>query len=138
MFFDAVMEERSRYERQRKRRSTQFQDLDYIYSSSYGRPRTSGYLWKQLNELITENGLPHTTWRNLRYTYTTTIMKAGYELRAVSRSLGHTKKSFTADTYVDMGQIIEGYVAKGPELAEKDEIWRHQLTKEMMDLLVQE
>ena len=136
--FDAVMEERSRYQRQRKRRSTQFQDLDYIYSSSYGRPRTSGYLWKQLNELTTENGLPHTTWRNLRYTYTTTILKAGYELRAVSRSLGHTKKSFTADTYVDMGQIIEGYVAKEPELAEKDEIWGYQLPKEMMDLLVQE
>lgn len=45
----------------------------------------------------------------LRYTYATTILKAGYSLQAVSKTLGHTKKEFTADYYVDMKELIQDY-----------------------------
>lgn len=105
--FQAVMEERVRYERRRNRRKKEFQDADYIYCSSYGRPRTSNYLWKKLRDFISDNELSYTTWRGLRYTYTTTILKAGYGLAAVSRTLGHTRKEFTADVYVDKKELIK-------------------------------
>ena len=37
------------------------------------------------------------------------ILKAGYSLAAVSRTLGHTNKEFTADTYVVLPHITEGH-----------------------------
>ena len=46
--FDEILKERAKYEKNRSRRSKEFQDLDYIYCSSYGRPRTANYLGLQL------------------------------------------------------------------------------------------
>ena len=37
--FAAILEERKKYEKNRSRRKKEFQDLDYICCSSYGRPR---------------------------------------------------------------------------------------------------
>lgn len=137
MVFDAIMNERKRYERRRSRRRTEFQDLDYIYSSSYGRPRTSNYLWKQLRELIQEHDLPYMNWKILRYTYATTILKAGYSLKSVSKTLGHTKKGFTADHYVDMKELIRD-CQPDITVTEPDKemlIWDWDLTEEMAMLL---
>lgn len=137
----AVMDERVRYEKRRSRRKKEFQDLDYIYSSSYGRPRTSNYLWKRLHNFIDDNGLPYTTWRGLRYTYTTTILKAGYDLSAVSRTLGHTRKEFTADVYVDRRELIKGKIYfenrlnESAEEADAIKVLNGPLTDEMKLLL---
>ena len=107
--YEAILEERAKYEKQRNRRRKYFQDSDYICCSSYGRPWSGGYLWKKLDKLLQEKDLEHITWRNLRTTYTTVILKAGYSLAAVSRTLGHTNKEFTADTYVVLPHITAGH-----------------------------
>ncbi len=133
--FEALLEERVRYERQRNRRKKEFQDLDFIYCSSYGRPRTSGYLSIKLHEFITENELPYTNWRNLRYTYTTMVLGAGYDLQAISNTLGHIRKEFTADVYVDLPQIIKGYVLDTELLEEHVSIELLELPEEMEELL---
>lgn len=137
----AVMDERVRYEKRRSRRKKEFQDLDYIYSSSYGRPRISNYLWKRLHNFIDDNGLPYTTWRGLRYTYTTIILKAGYDLSAVARTLGHTRKEFTADVYVDRRELIKGKIYfenrlnESAEEADAIKVLNGSLTDEMKLLL---
>lgn len=134
--FQAVMDERVRYEKRKSRRKKEFQDMDYIYSSSYGRPRTSNYLWKKLHDFIVDNDLPYITWRSLRYTYTTTVLKAGYDLAAVSKTLGHTRKEFTADTYVDMKELIRGktYFKNSDEVISNTTL-NYPLTDEMKMLL---
>ncbi len=65
---------------------------------------------KKMDKLLQEKDLERITWRNLRTTYTTVILKAGYSLAAVSRTLGHTNKEFTADTYVVLPHITAGHV----------------------------
>ncbi|MBQ7838945.1 MAG: site-specific integrase [Lachnospiraceae bacterium] len=135
IIFEALLEERVRYEKRRNRRKKEFQDLDFIYCSSYGRPRTSGYLSIKLREFITENELPYTNWRNLRYTYSTMVLGAGYDLQAISNTLGHTRKEFTADVYVDLSKIIKGYVLNTELLEEHLSIEPLDLPEEMEELL---
>lgn len=133
--FEAVLEERVRYERRRNRRKKEFHDLDFIYCSSYGRPRTSGYLSSKLHKFIVENELPYTNWRKLRYTYATTVLDAGYDLQAISNTMGHTKKEFTADVYVDLKQIRKGHALDIEFWEPQREIELLECPEEMKELL---
>ena len=56
--FEAILKERKQYEANRRRRSTTFQDLDYICCSTYGRPRSKNYHWQHYKKLLADNGLP--------------------------------------------------------------------------------
>ncbi len=49
-------------------------------------------------------------WHGLRHSYTTLLLKENCSLKEVSRSLGHTEASFTANVYVDMAVIIRGII----------------------------
>lgn len=107
---EAVMEERTRYEILRDRRKKAFQDLDFICCSSYGNPRSKNYFWEPFKDLLKSHGFPDIKWHGLRHSYTTLLLKENCSLREVSRSLGHTKASFTADVYADMAIIIRGII----------------------------
>lgn len=107
---EAIMEERTRYEMLRGRRSNSFHDFDFICCSSYGHPRSRSYFWKPFKDLLKEQGLPEMKWHGLRHSYTTLLLKENCSLEEVSRSLGHTKASFTANVYVDMAVIIQGII----------------------------
>lgn len=110
LVLEAIMEERTRYEMLRSRRASAFSDFDFICCSSYGRPRSRSYFWKPYKDLLKEQGLPNIKWHGLRHSYTTLLLKENCSLREVSRSLGHTKASFTADVYVDMTIITKGII----------------------------
>ena len=56
--FETILKERKQYEANRRRRSTTFQDLDYICCSTYGRPRSKNYHWQHYKKLLADNGLP--------------------------------------------------------------------------------
>lgn len=110
LVLEAIMEERTKYEILRSRRASAFSDFDFICCSSYGRPRSRSYFWKPYKDLLKEQGLPNIKWHGLRHSYTTLLLKENCSLREVSRSLGHTKASFTADVYVDMTIITKGII----------------------------
>ena len=81
--------------------------------------------------------MPYMNWKILRYTYATTILKAGYSLKSVLKTLGHTKKGFTADYYVDMKELIRDCQ---PDIMVKEPdkemlIWDWNLTEKMEMLL---
>lgn len=113
--FEAIMEERMRYEKHRSRRKKEFQDLNYICCSSYGRPRGRTYFWAPFKRLLREHGLPDIKWHDLRHTYTTILLKAGCGLLAISHSLGHKKPSFSANVYGDDATLREGLYPKWTE-----------------------
>jgi len=81
--------------------------------------------------------VPYINWRILRYTYATTILKAGYSLKEVSKTLGHTKKEFTADYYVDMKEPIREFQPSVEMTTGNEEktIWEWSMTEEMERLL---
>lgn len=104
--FEAILEERQRYERNRSRRGKDYQDMNYICCSSYGRPRSKGFHWKYYKQLLAENGLPDIRWHDLRSTYCTLLLKENFNPKAVSKLMGHAKEIITMDTYGDNKNII--------------------------------
>ena len=95
--FEAILKERKQYEANRRRRSTTFQDLDYICCSTYGRPRSKNYHWQHYKKLLADNGLPDIRWHDLRSTYCTLLLKNNYSPKAVSKLMGHAKEIITMD-----------------------------------------
>ncbi len=115
--FNAIVEERKRYEANRSRRSTTFQDLDYICCSSYGRPRSATYASKQYKALLRDNGLPDIRFHDLRHTYASMLLGEELSVKAVSNTLGHSKSIVTVNVYGDKARIIgDGTDAMRPTL----------------------
>lgn len=115
--FNAIIEERKMYEAHRSRRSTTFQDLDYICCSSYGRPRSATYASNQYKALLRDNGLPDIRFHDLRHTYASMLLSEELSVKAVSNTLGHAKSIVTVDVYGDKARIIgDGTDAMRPTL----------------------
>lgn len=104
--FEAILEQRKIYEQQKRRRSTTFQDLDYICCSSYGRPRSSSFHWQHYKKLLADNNLPNIRWHDLRSTFCTLLLKNDFNPKAVSKLMGHAKELITMDVYGDNRGIL--------------------------------
>ena len=105
--FEAILEERKKYEQYKSRRRTIFQDNGYICCSSYsGRPRSKDFHWKHYKELLKRAGLPDIRWHDLRSTYCTLLLKKDFNPKAVSKLMGHAKELITMDVYGDNANII--------------------------------
>lgn len=104
--FEAILEERKKYERNRSRRRSQFLDADYICCSNYGKPRSKDFHWSHYKELLRSTGLPDIRWHDLRSTYCTLLLKQDFNPKAVSKMMGHAKEIITMDVYGDNVNII--------------------------------
>lgn len=104
--FDAILAEKIKYDKNKRRRSREFQDLGYICCSTYGRPRSRGFHWKYYKKLLADNGLPDIRWHDLRSTYSTILLKNDFNPKAVAKLMGHAKEIVTLDVYVDKNSII--------------------------------
>lgn len=104
--FEAILEQRKIYEKQKKRRSATFQDLGYICCSSYGRPRSEGFHYEHYKKLLADNNLPDIRWHDLRSTFCTLLLKNSFNPKAVSKLMGHAKELITMDVYGDNRSIL--------------------------------
>lgn len=104
--FEAILQHREVYERNKRRRRSQFQDLGYICCSSYGKPRSKDYHWVHYKKLLLENDLPDISWHHLRTSFCTLLLKNDFNPKAVSKLMGHAKELITLDIYGDNREII--------------------------------
>ncbi|MGN1139589.1 MAG: site-specific integrase, partial [Oliverpabstia sp.] len=104
--FEAILEQRKIYEKNRSRRGLQFQDTNYICCSNYGRPRSKDFHWKYYKQILKENNLPDIRWHDLRSTFCTLLLKNDFNPKAVSKLMGHAKELITMDVYGDNKGII--------------------------------
>ena len=87
--------------------------------------------YRQLKKLLTEAGLPDIRFHDLRHSFATHALASGVDAKTLSGILGHTKASFTLDTYThttgDMqrraAEIVGGFLTDylGEEMAP----WQH-------------
>lgn len=74
----------------------------------------SGYT--RMKKLLAEAGLPDMRFHDLRHTFATHALTSGVDAKTLSGILGHTKTSFTLDTYThvtgDMHRKASGIVGK--------------------------
>ena len=54
--FEAILEQRRIYEKNRRRGAKMFRDWDYICCSTYGNPRSKSYHHKYFKELLASLG----------------------------------------------------------------------------------
>ena len=109
LVFEAILEERKKYESNRSRRINDkhnpFRNLDYICCSTYGKPRSIGYVQKHFKKLLKENDLPDIRFHDLRHTYSTLLIMNDYDLKAVSKLMGHAHSIITIDVYTDKTKL---------------------------------
>lgn len=105
--FEAILEERKKYEKWRSRRKATFHDDGYICCSSFsGKPRSKDFHWRHYKELLKSTGLPDIRWHDLRSTYCTLLLNNDFSPEAVSRLMGHAGELITIDVYGDNANII--------------------------------
>ena len=108
--FEAILEERQKYEKNRRRRfndkTNPFFDGNYICCSTYGKPRSRGFHDDYYKKILAENDLPNIRWHDLRSTYCTLLMKENFNPKAISKLMGHSKEIITMDVYSDNKNIL--------------------------------
>lgn len=139
--FEEILKERQVYEANRNRRKGEFQDLDYICCSTYGRPRSKGFHCKYYKQLLAESGLPDIRWHDLRSTYCTLLLKEEFNPKAVSKLMGHAKELITMDVYADNREIIadgvpeiEAYMEMVLPNMEESELFKNELLEIVVDV----
>ena len=90
-------------------------------------PLNPGAAYHQLKKTLKEAGLPDIRFHDLRHTFATQALASGVDAKTLSGILGHTKASFTLDTYThttgDMqkraAEIVGGFLTDylGEEMA---------------------
>ena len=90
-------------------------------------PLNPGTAYRQLKKILQETGLPEIRFHDLRHTFATHALAGGVDAKTLSGILGHTKASFTLDTYThttgDMqkraAEIVGGFLTDylGEEMA---------------------
>lgn len=108
--FEAILEERKRYERNKIRRqndkTTPFKDWDFICCSTYGNPRSKGFHFDYWKQLLKDTKLPNIRFHDLRKTYCTLLVKNNFNLKAISNMMGHASEIISVDVYTDNDEII--------------------------------
>ena len=90
-------------------------------------PMNPSTAYHQLKKILAESGLPDIRFHDLRHTFATHALANGVDTKTLSGILGHTKASFTVDTYThttsDMhrkaAEIVGGFLTDylGEEMA---------------------
>lgn len=110
MVFDAIVYEKAKYDKNRRRRindkTNPFFDGNYICCSTYGRPRSRGFIFNPYKKLLKDNNLPDITFHDLRHTFTTLLLMNNYSLKTISCLLGHASTIVTYDVYFDKSKIV--------------------------------
>ena len=135
--FEAILEERKIYEKNRSRRGSKFQDNDYICCSNYGRPRSKEYHWKYYKQLLKDTGLPDIRWHDLRATFCTMLLKNDFNPKVVSKLMGHAKEIITIDVYGDNREIISDCVTElQPFIDEVAPVTRTEAERNLSDIVI--
>ncbi len=151
LVFEAILEERKKYERNRRKRindkTTPFKDYEFICCSTYGNPRSKSFHFKYWKKLLKDNNLPDIRFHDLRASYCTMLLKNNINEKAVSKQLGHATEIITVDVYADNEEIIadcldelepfiEGVKPQKKELTDNDFSDDNELLEQQESLII--
>lgn len=77
-----------------------WQDNDLLFSNHIGAPVSYTLVYYSFREVLKAAGLPQQiTMHKLRHFYVTAGLRAGVDIKTISKEVGHSKPSFTLDHY---------------------------------------
>ncbi|WP_084468837.1 tyrosine-type recombinase/integrase [Nocardiopsis trehalosi] len=77
-------------------------DSGLVFTRAEGSPLRDEYLSQRFATLVKAAGLPPIRFHDLRHCAATFALSAGVDMKVVSETLGHSRYSFTADTYTSV------------------------------------
>ena len=99
---DVLREQRRRQLQDRFAAGPMWRDGDYVFASPSGRPQDPRNVLRAYQSALERAGLPRQPFHHLRHAYATFQLEAGEELANVSKILGHSDLSTTADLYAHL------------------------------------
>jgi integrase len=79
---------------------------ELVFTTPAGAPLDPTYVSRHFDRLITRHGLPRSRLHDLRHTSASIGLASGESLLEVSRRLGHSSISLTADTYSHISPLV--------------------------------
>lgn len=76
------------------------------------KPTHPAGAYRQLKKLLADTGLPNIRFHDLRHTFATHALAGGVDAKTLSGILGHTKASFTLDTYAHVTGDMQRHAAQ--------------------------
>lgn len=108
-----ILKEQIKYEKNRSRRindkTNPFLDLNYIYCSTYGKPRSPSFEQKYFKDILKNAKLPNIRFHDLRATYATMLVSNNFNPKAIAEILGHSREIITIDRYTNKKTVIENF-----------------------------
>lgn len=81
---------------------------DFVFHWDDGRPIDPHYISQNFKDALHYCGIKDIiTFHGTRHTHATLLLKAGTNIKVISRRLGHSTVSFTMDTYVHVDQEMQ-------------------------------
>jgi len=77
-------------------------DNDYVFAHPNGIPLDPSTATHVFGRVARKAGLGHLRLHDLRHTYTSIMIAAGVNVKAISQSLGHANIGITLDTYAHL------------------------------------
>ncbi len=96
----ALRKHRAVQAEQRLKAGTKWQDVDFVFTTRYGTPLDGVNVTRAFQRSLKAADLPALRFHDLRHSYATLALEAGVDLAVVSKSLGHSNVSTTADIYL--------------------------------------
>ncbi|BEP13273.1 site-specific integrase [Acidothermaceae bacterium B102] len=98
--------------------------LDLVFCQPDGSPVRPSSVSRRFDQLSKDLGLPRVVLHGLRHTHATHALAAGVSITVVANRLGHSRSSFTADTYTrvlpEVDKEAANLIAAMVKLAGKD------------------
>lgn len=79
-------------------------DSPALIKGVFGDPIYPTLLWDELTKFLEKHNMRHFGFHTLRHTYTSMLSWMGKDISEISKSLGHSKKSTTLNTYMHLFQ----------------------------------
>jgi integrase len=98
-FIETLRQHRVRQLEDRLAAGDEWSEGGYVFTTRIGRPLHGRNVLTSLHAALAKSGLPRQRFHDLRHAYATLMLEDGEELVVVSRNLGHTNTSTTADIY---------------------------------------
>lgn len=83
----------------RKRKKTALTEWIFPNPTDPEQPTAPSVAYSRLKSLLKQAGLPDIRFHDLRHTFATHALSSGVDAKTLAGILGHTKASFTLDTY---------------------------------------